>query len=80
MYTFFKINFSKNGYAETFRNKCFERFMDIYIYVHVVKETTLTVKDQPFDLVLPYFGYKKVFIKKPKNSFERSYPQRSYFW
>ena len=45
--------FLKFDFLENFINKCFKRFMDT---IHVVKETTLTVKKKPFLLVLPYVG------------------------
>ena len=41
--------FLKNGCPKDFINKCFKKFMD---NIHVVKETTLTVKKKLPALVL----------------------------
>ena len=43
----------KYGYSEDFINKYFKKFMD---NIHVVKETTLTVKKKSLVLVLSYLG------------------------
>ena len=43
--------FLKNGCPEDFINKCFKKSMDNIL---VVKETSLTVKQKTFVLVLPY--------------------------
>ena len=48
-----KENVLKNGYLEDFMNKFFKKFMD---NIHVVQETTLTVKKKPLVLVLLYLG------------------------
>ena len=45
--------FLKNGCPEDFINKCFKKFMD---NIHVVKETTLTVKKKLPVLVLSQIG------------------------
>ena len=41
----------KHNYSENFINKCFKTIMD---NIHVVKETTLTVKKKPLVLGLLY--------------------------
>ena len=48
-----KETFLKNGCPEDFINKCFKKSMDNIL---VVKETSLTVKQKTFVLVLPYLG------------------------
>ena len=45
--------FLKNVCLENFMNKSFKRFMD---NIHIVKETTLSVKKKSLVLVIPYLG------------------------
>ena len=51
--TFLKKIFRKNGYPESFIDKCFKKFLD---NIHLVKEKVPTVERKRFLLVLQYLG------------------------
>ena len=51
--TFLKKIFRKNGYPESFIDKCFKKFLD---NIHLVKEKVPTVERKRLLLVLPYLG------------------------
>ena len=51
--TFLKKMFCKNGYSESFIDKCFKKFLD---NIHLVKEKVPTVERKRLLLVLPYLG------------------------
>ena len=51
--TFLKKIFRKNGYPESFIDKCFKKFLD---NIHLVKEKVQTVERKRLLLVLPYLG------------------------
>ena len=51
--TFLKKIFRKNGYTESFIDKCFKKFLDD---IHLVKEKVPTVERKRLLLVLPYLG------------------------
>ena len=51
--TFLKKIFRKNGYPESFIDKCFKKFLDS---IHLVKEKVPTVERKRLLLVLPYLG------------------------
>ena len=50
---FVKGIFRKNGYPESFIEKCFKKFLD---NVHFIKENVPTVEKKRLLLVLPYLG------------------------
>ena len=51
--TFLKKIFCKNGYLESFIDKCFKKFLD---NIHLVKEKVPTVERKHLLLVLAYLG------------------------
>ena len=53
VYRLFKKIFRKNGYSESFIDKCFKKFQD---NIHLVKEKVPTVERKRLLLVLPYLG------------------------